>query len=153
MRSKSSPNATRARPARRRWLGLAAAGISAMLISSLIALAAGPSLIAVYRTSTGEWFLRAADGSANVIQFGGPGDVPVAADYEGRGQSQLAVFRPTTREWFLRATSGGTVVLPFGGEGDQPLPGDYLGLGRAQVAVFRPSTREWFIRRDDNTAE
>lgn len=108
--------------------------------------------IAVFRPSTREWFLRAADGAATVVQWGGPDDQPVAADYLGLGQSQIAVFRPTTREWFIRGADGSTVPVQFGGPGDVPVPGDYFGLGRAQIAVFRPTTQEWFIRQDDGEA-
>src|SRR5256885_11934954 len=39
-------------------------------------------------------------GNTIAIQFGGPGDIPVPADYLGLAHVQVAVFRPGTREWF-----------------------------------------------------
>jgi hypothetical protein len=108
--------------------------------------------IAVFRPSTCEWFFRNPDGSGASLQFGGPEDLPVAADYLGLGQPQVAVFRPSTHEWFIRTPEGGAVVVPFGAKGDVPVPGDYFGLGRASLAVFRAATREWLLRRDDGSA-
>jgi putative transposon-encoded protein len=108
--------------------------------------------IAVFRPGTLEWFLRGDDGSTTQVQFGGPGDQPVPADYLGTGKAQIAVFRPSTREWFIRTDSGGAIRVEFGGPGDVPVPADYTGLRRAQIAVFRPSTQEWFLRRDDGSA-
>jgi len=119
--------------------------------SALLAQGAARNLVGVYRPSTGEWFVRADDGSGSPIQFGGPGDVPVARDYQGQGQTQIAVFRPSTQEWFFRGAAGATTSVQFGGPGDQPVPGDYLMLGHAQVAIFRPATQEWFIRKDDGS--
>jgi hypothetical protein len=104
--------------------------------------------IAVYRPPTRQWLLRGEDGSPTVIPFGGPGDLPVPADYLGSGAAQLAVFRPSTREWFLRDDPGSTHVIPWGGPDDVPVPADYLGLGHAQITVFRPATGEWFVRRE-----
>lgn len=109
--------------------------------------------IAVFRPGTLEWFLRGDDGSTTKVQFGGPGDQPVPADYLGTGKAQIAVYRPSTREWFVRTDAGELVRVEFGGPGDVPVPADYLGLRRAQIAVFRPSTQEWFIRRDDGSAD
>ncbi len=66
--------------------------------------------VAVFRPATGEWFVRRADGSADVTRFGGPGDLPGPADYLGTGETQFAVFRPATREWFVRTDTGGTLT-------------------------------------------
>src|SRR5204862_2824246 len=93
--------------------------------------------IAVLRPATHEWFLRHPDGTGEALQFGGPGDVPVPADYLGLGQPQVAVFRPSTREWFIRTPEGGTLVVTFGASDDVPVPGDYYGLGRASLAMYR----------------
>jgi Tol biopolymer transport system component len=113
-------------------------------------LAPFPARVAVFRPSTREWYLRNLDGTIQLIQFGGPGDLPVPANYLDDGLNvQIAVFRPATREWFVRAENGTTLgPTPFGGPGDLPVPADYLGIGRAQIAVFRPATRQWFVRGD-----
>jgi serine protease AprX len=108
--------------------------------------------ITVFRPSSREWFLLEPDGAAGVVQFGGPDDEPVPADYLAAGGAQIAVFRRTTQEWFIRNPDGQAIRVQFGGPGDRPVPADYLGLGRAQIAVYRPATREWFIRLDDGSA-
>lgn len=102
--------------------------------------------IAVFRPNTGEWFLRGEDGSAVVVPFGAPGDVPLPADYLGTGAAQLAVFRPATHEWFIRTDDGRSSPIQFGGPLDQPVAADYAGVGHAQIAVFRPDTGHWFLR-------
>src|SRR5205823_5084949 len=48
--------------------------------------------INVFRPSTGDWSLRAADGSGTTLSLGAPGDLPVPADYLGTGVPQIAVF-------------------------------------------------------------
>lgn len=108
-----------------------------------------PNRLAVFRPSTREWFVRNLSGQSTIVQFGGPDDQPMEADYLGTGRVQLTVFRASTREWFIRNDNGSTLAIQFGGPGDLPVPADYLGLGHAQLAVFRPSTREWFIRNDN----
>ena len=105
----------------------------------------GVADVAVYRPSTGQWFIR--DGSPGTIQWGRTGDIPVPADYDGDGRTDTAVYRTTdgsTGVWFLNLP-GGAVVVPCGLRGDVPMPGDYDGDGRADLAVFRPSTGQWFI--------
>jgi hypothetical protein len=108
--------------------------------------------IAVLRPSTHEWFFRHPDGTGEALQFGGPEDLPVPADYLGLGQPQVAVFRPSTREWFIRTPEGGSITVTFGGPDDMPVPGDYLGLGRASLAVYRMTTGQWYVRKDDGLA-
>jgi hypothetical protein len=83
-----------------------------------------------------------------VVQFGGPNDIPVPGDYEGRGQVDLAVYRPSTSQWFI-LTSTGPKVMQFGAPGgtDVPVPADYDGDGVTDLAVYRPSTGTWFINR------
>jgi hypothetical protein len=108
--------------------------------------------IAIFRPATREWFARDDDGSTSFVQFGGPGDQGVPADYLGSGNAEIAIFRPSNQNWFIRANEGNTIgPIPFGGPGDIPVPADYLGTGRAQIAVWRPSTGDWFIRNEDGT--
>src|SRR5205823_1072236 len=52
--------------------------------------------IAVLRPSTHQWIARREDGSGTTVQFGGPDDLPVPADYLATGEAQIAVFRPST---------------------------------------------------------
>ena len=45
--------------------------------------------LAVFRPSSADWFVQAADLSTAQLQFGAVGDVPVARDYEGIGQTEI----------------------------------------------------------------
>jgi hypothetical protein len=112
----------------------------------------GRAWIGVFRPSTREWFLRSADAQPVRVQFGGPGDSPVPADYLGTGKVQFAVFRPSTLQWFVRTVNGGTAEpIQFGGPGDLPVPADYLAFPGTEVAVFRPGSPSlWFTRENAN---
>jgi len=134
------------------------AGVAAAAVFGRAAVAAGydeegTTEVAVYRSTTGVWLIRApVDGSLTVVPWGGPpfGDVPVPADYEGSGRSAIAVYRTTTAEWFIRRTAdGGLMYVAWGSPvlTDTPAPADYDGDGRADIAVYRRTTGEWFVRR------
>ena len=69
--------------------------------------------MAVYRPSTGQWFVR----NQFVIQFGDPGDVPVPADYNGDGLADIAVYRPSAGRWFVR----NLLTVGFGGSDYVPM--------------------------------
>ena len=49
--------------------------------------------IAVFRPSTGTWFVRTA---APPSAWGIAGDIPVPGDYDGNGTTDIAVYRPST---------------------------------------------------------
>ena len=105
----------------------------------------GKTDVAVYRASTGQWFI---DGDSQPISFGGAGmDVPEPGNYTGVGHDEIAVYRPSTAQWFVLQPNGvGEKLATFGGAGmDDPVPGDYDNLGHTEVAVYRPSTAQWFV--------
>jgi 6-phosphogluconolactonase (cycloisomerase 2 family) len=101
--------------------------------------------VAVFRPSTGIWYIRGSSTSAT-IAWGGAGDVPVAGDYDGDGKTDVAVYRPSTGIWSVLTSSTMTgSVVGWGGGADIPVPGDYDGDGLTDVSVYRPSTGQWFI--------
>ena len=58
--------------------------------------------------------------------LGVPGDVPIAADFDGDGRTELTVFRPATGEWFIRYSTqnydvGGLGLYQWGLAGDLPI--------------------------------
>ena len=76
-------------------------------------------------------------GISSLAGSGGPGDVPVPADYNGDRSTDVAVYRPSTGTWYVR----NQMTVQFGQPGDRPVPGDYNGDGTADLAVYRLSDR------------
>ena len=76
----------------------------------------GKADIAVFRPSSGAWYLR---GAASPVFLGLSGDLPVPADYDGDGDADIAVFRPQTGGWYTLGQSAPTFL---GLNGDIPLP-------------------------------
>ena len=74
----------------------------------------GTTDVAVFRPSTGTWFVR----NGITVAWGTSGDIPVPGDYDGNGTTDVAVFRPSTGTWFVR---NGTTAA-WGTSGDVPLP-------------------------------
>ena len=99
----------------------------------------GTTDLAVFRPSTGGWYVR---NQLGIVGFGAPGDVPVVADYDGNGTTDIAVYRPSTGYWYVR----NQFAIRFGFPGDLPVPGDYDGDGKHDVSVYTPSTGWWSVR-------
>jgi len=99
---------------------------------------------AVYRPSTGTWYVASPTGTIqSSVQYGLNGDIPVPGHWNGRGRATvLAVYRPATRYWYVQGRS----PVQYGLTGDIPVPGDYNGDGTTELAVFRPSTSVWYVR-------
>ena len=111
--------------------------------------------IAVYRQTTGEWFIRHNTGHMSTLAWGSPshGDLPVPGDYDGDGRADLAVYRTSSAEWFIhRSSDRGLTQVTWGSanNGDRPVPGDYDADGKTDIAVYRPTTGEWFILRSSD---
>lgn len=109
----------------------------------------GVSDTAVFRPSTGVWFLlRSSDNIFAAFPFGVNGDVPIDGDFDGDGKNDAAIFRPSNGQWwFLRSSDNSVFAAQFGTGTDKPIPGDYDRDGKTDIAVFRPATGEWLILR------
>jgi FG-GAP-like repeat len=108
--------------------------------------------VAVFRNSTGAWYIRQSSNAAwYVIQWGVSGDKPVSQDYDGDGYSDIAVFRPSDGNWYIwfMGTQNYT-ILHFGATGDIPVPEDYDADGKTDLAVYRPSTGVWYVLRSSD---
>jgi hypothetical protein len=106
------------------------------------------------------WLLRNFNnaGPANVdLTYGGPGDLPVAGDWDGNGTVTIGVYRPagsplnpTTDAYFLLRNSNTPgnpdISVQHGYAGDLPVVGDWDGNGTTTMGIFRPSTNTWFLR-------
>ena len=88
----------------------------------------GKADAAVWRESTGEWFiLRSEDSSFFGFPFGQAGDVPVPGDYDGDGRFDAGVFRPGTGTWFVSRSGGsGILFAAFGSPTDTPVPNVFV---------------------------
>jgi len=107
----------------------------------------GETDVAVYQTSTGNWFVVGSTAGffSPALNFGGSGFIPVPGDYDGDGETDVAVYQSSSGNWFVVGTTSGffTPALNFGGAGYIPAPGDYDGDGKTDPAVYRSSTGNW----------
>ncbi len=111
---------------------------------------------AVWRPSTGEWFILLSGGNSSYLVWGQTGDRPVPADYDGDGKDDVAVFRPPQSSsgqafWFIFNSRGGTRSFLLGQNEDFPIPGDYDGDKKANIAVWKPGRGTWILRLEDGT--
>ena len=109
----------------------------------------------VFRPSTGQWFIGRNGGlGPAVVQWGEPGDIPVAGDYDGDRISDVAIFRPRDGAWFIAHSSGiAPRVVIWGQNGDIPVPADYDRDGKTDIAIYRPSTGQHFLVRSSNGSQ
>jgi hypothetical protein len=82
--------------------------------------------IAVFRPSTGFWYVRRPDGTF----YGGPhgitGDWPVPGDYDGDAKADFAVQRPGGGTWYILNSSTSTASAFSPVDVGFPIPGGYL---------------------------
>jgi hypothetical protein len=81
---------------------------------------------AVWRPSTGQFFIRTPGGGTRILQFA-VGDIPAPGDYEGIGEPEVAVYRPSTGQWLVAAPNDKTprIFATYGGLGDIPAASPY----------------------------
>jgi hypothetical protein len=113
---------------------------------------APPADLAVWRPSTGTWWVFGGQSFQPVaFQWGTNGDLPAAGDYDGDGKTDLAVFRPSANQWWVFRSSDNTYYsITYGIPGDKPAQADYNGDGKTDMAIFRPSNGSWYILQNGN---
>ncbi|MFN0139498.1 MAG: FG-GAP repeat domain-containing protein [Pyrinomonadaceae bacterium] len=123
------------------------AGSRLLAVEDANANAAPPADLAVWRPSSGTFYVLGGPGSQQTFyQWGTNGDVPVPGDFDGDGKTDFSVFRPSTGVWWVTKSSDNTYYsYQFGVGTDIPAQADYDGDGRTDIAVWRPSTGLWYI--------
>jgi hypothetical protein len=103
----------------------------------------------IFRPATGQWFvLNSGSNTANIVQWGQNGDIPVDGDFDGDRVADQAIFRPSDGSWWIHKSSDGQAIITiFGANGDKPVTGDYDKDGKTDIAIWRPSTGNFFIAR------
>jgi hypothetical protein len=115
----------------------------------------GNTTIGVYRNSISTFFLRNSntEGISDIaFNYGMPGDIPLAGDWDRNGNTTIGVYRPSTSTFFLRNSNTGGVgdiVFNYGMSGDIPVAGDWDGNGNTTIGVYRPSTSTFFLRNSN----
>lgn len=118
-----------------------------------------PTDLAVWRISSGTWYVMGPGGSVQAAQqWGLSSDKPAPGDYDGDGKTDFCVFRgdPVSGSgtfYSLNSSDNNLTSRVFGANGDVPAPADYDGDGRTDFAVYRGSNATFFlIRSSDNQA-
>lgn len=120
--------------------------------------AAPPFDIAIWRPSSGYWWVMGGNGSQQTSQgWGSNGDEPTEGDYDGDGKTDFCVFRPDssnqTGTWYLMySSSGGTAQIQYGLDTDKPAQADYDSDGKTDIAVFRNSNTTWYIYQSSTSS-
>jgi hypothetical protein len=122
----------------------------------------GHTGIGVFDPSTATFYLRnetsagapdagqtTPNAPAGQFQYGAPGWLPVAGDWNHTGHAGVGVFDPGTATWYLRnevsAGAPDAGVFPYGGAGWRPVVGDWNADGRAGIGVVDPNG-VWYLR-------
>ncbi|QYO66283.1 FG-GAP repeat domain-containing protein [Leptolyngbya sp. 7M] len=133
------------------------AGSRLLAVEDAGANVAPPADLAVWRSSTGVWWVLGGSGSQAVtFQWGMAGDVPIPGDFDSDGKTDFAIFRPSQGEWWIFKSSDSTYYATnFGTSGDQPVVADYDGDGRTDIAVFRPDAQAglgyWYVLKSSDS--
>lgn len=123
------------------------AGSRLLAVEDANANAAPPADLAVWRPSTGVWWVMGQQGSQAVAQgWGTNGDIPAQGDFDGDGKTDFSIFRPSSGTWWILKSSDGTYYSQqFGISTDNLAHADYDGDGKTDVAVWRNSDGVWYI--------
>jgi hypothetical protein len=111
--------------------------------------------LAVFRPSTGWWYIRWWNGTSSAYNWGIEGDIPLAGDIDNDSKADLVIWRPSTGVFY--GYSPWTAVTKAKAWGSAAY-GDIPSLGRdssawyADPRVFRPADGIWYTTLWGSTA-
>ncbi|MBK9156405.1 MAG: VCBS repeat-containing protein [Chloracidobacterium sp.] len=106
-----------------------------------------PNDLAVWRLSTGVWYVKGPTGTISTATWGESTDKPAPGDYDGDGKTDFCVFRPSNGNWYIIESGTTTITtLSWGQAGDLPVPADFDGDSRSELTVYRPSNQTWYAK-------
>ncbi len=106
-----------------------------------------PNDLAVWRLSTGTWWVMGETGGITTQTWGNPSDLPAPGDFDGDGKTDFCVFRPNEGKWYVIESSNNAMTThSFGANDDIPVPADFDGDSRTDLAVYRTSDQKWYIK-------
>ena len=128
------------------------AGSRLLAVEDANANAAPPADLAIWRPSSGAWWVMGGQGSSQITQvWGDVNDKPVPGDYDGDGKTDFAVFRPETNHvgnWYILYSATNTWTLIYWGldtDKENLVPADYDGDGKSDVGVGRAADGGWYV--------
>lgn len=114
------------------------AGSRLLAVEDANANAAPPADLAVWRPSTGIWWVMGGTGSQQVtVQWGISTDKTVPGDYDVDGKTDFSVFRGSESKWYVqRSSAGAMLVYTFGLSGDKLALADYDEALKKRVSFW-----------------
>jgi len=88
------------------------------------------------------------------FDYGNPGDIPVAGDWDGDGTDSPGLRRPSDGFVYLRnsnTTGIADISYFYGDAGDLPVAGDWDNNGSDTLGLFRPSTATFYLKNTNST--
>jgi hypothetical protein len=111
-----------------------------------------PNDLAVWRLSTGTWYVIGDGYNITSQTWGVSTDKPAPGDFDGDGKTDFCVFRPSEGKWYLIASATGAFAeISWGQNGDIPKPADFDGDGLSDFAVYRPGDQTWYVKHAGGT--
>jgi len=140
--------------------------------------------LAIFRSQESAWYIApstgtfplqtavqgvTSDGYPLFVRYWGlPGDLPLAADYDGDRYADLLLWRPAEARWYVLPSAGESSVpdlprqwtadghvffaLPLGLPSDVPVAARYRGQPTIDLAGWRPSDGQWYLLAPDAAA-